>query len=102
VSDVDDGPAADSMPSAHDPIAPESLVVDRIVDGRHAVLLIGPQEVEVVIDASLLPVGTHEGDWFRLSFTPDPAVTAARRTDVEQRLARLRAERRGGRFSSEE
>jgi len=83
---------------AIDAIDHDALVVDRIVDGRHAVLLIGPDETELVVDVALLPEGTLEGDWLRLGLTPDPASTAARRADVEARLARLRAERSGGRF----
>lgn len=35
-----------------------AAVVDRIEDGRYAVLLIGPDEVELVVDAILLPEGT--------------------------------------------
>jgi hypothetical protein len=85
--------------SANDGIAQDALVVDRIVDGRHAVLLIGPDEIELVIDVDLLPAGTVEGDWLRLGFVPDPASTASRRADVEARMTRLRDERSGGRFS---
>jgi len=91
---------AEPDPSAgSDVVDGDALVVDRIVDGRHAVLLIGPDEVELVIDLALLPAGTSEGDWFRLGLTADPALTAARRNDAEQRLARLRRDRRGDRFS---
>jgi hypothetical protein len=92
----------DAVTPADDGVAQDALVVDRIVDGRRAVLLIGPDEVELVIDAALLPEGTLEGDWLRLGLTPDPVLTAARRADVEARLARLRAERSGGRFSPAE
>ena len=95
MSDSIDTPYA----SASDEIAQDELVVDRIVDGHHAVLLIGPDEIELVIDVDLLPEGTAEGDWLRLGFTPDTASTEARRADVEARLARLRVERRGGRFN---
>jgi hypothetical protein len=95
-------PDTDPAASGSDDVTTDALVVDRIVDGRYAVLLIGPREVELVVERTLLPDGTAEGDWFRLGLIPDPALTAQRRADVERRLARLRTERRGGRFSAEE
>jgi hypothetical protein len=81
------------------PIGRHAAVLDRIVDGRLAVLLVGPDEVELVLELSSLPVGAAEGDWFRLGLRADPDLTAERRTDVEGRLARLRDQRSGGRFS---
>jgi hypothetical protein len=95
-------PTHDRNAPANEDVPQDALVVDRIVDGRHAVLLIGPDEVELVIDVALLPQGTAEGDWLRLGLTADAALTAARRSDVEARMARLRAERTGGRFSPPE
>jgi hypothetical protein len=83
------------------PIGRDSAVLDRIVDGRLAVLLVGPDEVELVLDASSLPEGAVEGDWFHLDLRADPALSAERRGDLEARLARLRAERSGGRFSAD-
>jgi hypothetical protein len=94
-------PDADPSATEDDAVADDALVVDRIVDGRHAVLLVGPDEIELVIDVARLPAGTKEGDWFRLALTADPELTAARRHDLEQRLAQLRLDRRGGRFSPE-
>lgn len=75
-----------------------AAVVDRIEDGRYAVLLIGPDEVELVVDAILLPEGTGEGDWLRVGFVRDPGLTAERRADVERRMERIRRTRGGGRF----
>jgi hypothetical protein len=76
----------------------DAAVVDRIEDGRHAVLLVGPEEVELVLDVALLPEGTAEGDWLRLVLTPDVELTASRRTALTERLERIRRTRRGGRF----
>jgi hypothetical protein len=93
--------AGERVDRADDPPR-DALVVDRIVDGRHAVLLVGPDEVELVVDVGVLPDGVGEGDWLRLGLRPDPELTAERRTDVEARLARVRDERRGGRFSAQD
>jgi hypothetical protein len=73
-------------------------VVDRIVDGRHAVLLVGEAEVELHVDVTLLPEGTAEGDWLRIGFTVDADRTAQRRSDIEDRMERIRRTRGGGRF----
>lgn len=81
-----------------DPFADLSAVLDRIEDGRFAVLLVGPDEVELVVDATLLPEGTSEGDWLRVGFASDPELTAARREDIARRMERIRRTRGGGRF----
>ncbi len=75
-------------------------VVDRIEDDRSAVLLVGPGEVELVVDRGLLPPGTREGDWLRVHLAADPARTEQRRTAMEARLEHLRNTRRGGRFDA--
>jgi hypothetical protein len=82
-----------------DPAVPaDAAVVDRIVDGRHAVLLVGAEEVELVLDVALLPEGTSEGDWLRIGFTPDRDRTSEHRTDLEDRMERIRRTHGGGRF----
>ena len=81
-----------------DAIPDDAAVVDRIEDGRHAVLLVGPDEVELVFDVALLPEGSREGDWLRVGLTADPERTAARRADVASRMERLRRERGSDRF----
>lgn len=82
------------------PAEPQDVtaVVDRIEDGLHAVLLVGPDEVELVVDVTLLPEGTAEGDWLRVGFVRDPALTTERREAIERRMERIRRTRRGGRF----
>jgi hypothetical protein len=81
-----------------DAVQDVTAVVDRIEDGMHAVLLVGPDEVELVVDATLLPEGTVEGDWLRVGFVRDPALTEERREALERRMERIRRTRRGGRF----
>ena len=79
-------------------IPPDAAVVDRIEDDASAVLHVGPDEVELIVDVALLPEGTQEGDWLRLGFRADPERTAFRRTALEGRLDRIRRSRGGGRF----
>jgi hypothetical protein len=89
-----------------DPIAPDRAVVDRIVDGETAVLLLGPAEEEVLLPAASLPPGATEGSWVVVDreVTPpevvevDAALTDARAEAFDARLERLRRDRRGGRF----
>jgi hypothetical protein len=82
-----------------DEVPVDAAVVDRIEDGGRAVLLVGPGEVELVVDAPLLPGDVQEGDWLRLTFRPDEALTAARRGALAERLERIRRHRGGGRFA---
>lgn len=79
-------------------IPSDAAVVDRIEDGTHAVLHVGPDEVELIVDVALLPEGTAEGDWLRVGLSADPERTASRRTALEGRLDRIRRSRGGGRF----
>jgi hypothetical protein len=84
---------------ADDAVPADAAVVDRIEDGRLAVLLVGEAEVELVVDVALLPEGTAEGDWLRVGFAADAERTAQRRSDLEDRMERIRRTRGGGRFS---
>ena len=88
-------PADDAVTGA---VPDDAAVVDRIVDGRHAVLLVGAGEVELVVDVARLPEGTVEGDWLRIGLAADPERTAQRRRDLEERMERIRRTRGGGRF----
>jgi hypothetical protein len=80
------------------PVGNDAAVIDRIEDGRHAVLLVGAGEVELVVDVALLPAGAREGDWLRIGFSADPERTDARRGALEGRLDAVRRTRGGGRF----
>jgi len=79
-------------------IPSDAAVVDRIEDGTHAVLHVGPDEVELIVDVALLPHGTVEGDWLRVGLSADRERTASRRTALEGRLDRIRRSRGGRRF----
>jgi hypothetical protein len=85
---------------------PDRAVVDRIVDGATAVLLVGPDEVEVHLPADALPEGVTDGTWLILDLgvtTPrvlaiDHDLTTQRTGELRQRLDRVRQERSGSRF----
>lgn len=77
-------------------------VVDRIVDGEHVVLLVGPSEREWIVPRSLLPEGLREGLWLRITCEGDRlarAVVDNDRTDAASRRieAKLNLLRQRGR-----
>ncbi len=90
-----------------DPIPHDRAVVDRIVDNRHATLLRGPDEVELIVAAASLPADATEGTWLVLNrvdtewrvIDTDHQMTSEHRRDLEGRLDQIRANRRGDRFS---
>jgi len=94
MSDTPTGTPADRTAD----VPADAVVVDRIEDGRHAVLLVGPAEVELVLDVAVLPEGTREGDWLRFGLTPDVELTESRRSGLTDRLEHIRRTRGGGRF----
>jgi hypothetical protein len=98
MSDTPADVPADVPADAAVDVPADAAVVDRIEDGRHAVLLVGAAEVELVVDVALLPEGTVEGDWLRLGLTADVELTASRRSALSDRLERIRRTRGGGRF----
>lgn len=80
------------------PAPPEKAVVDRIVDGHTAVLLVGEDEREVLVPVEALPEGVGEGAWLRVIGDPprfewDPDETARARERIARKLELLR--RRG-------
>lgn len=85
-------------------VAADRAVVDRIVDGVTAVLLVGPDETEMRVDVADLPDGTAEGTWLIVGGDPvgvqgvDAEMSADRQVELGQRIQRLRDQRRGGRF----
>lgn len=88
-------------------IGHDRAVVDRIVDGRTAVLLVGPDEVELLLAAAALPDGAGEGTWVVLEAVTDPPelmlriddqLTEQRFDDLSARLDAIRRARGGGRF----
>ena len=73
-------------------------VVDRIEDGKHAVLLIEDNQMEKVVPASQLPEGATDGTWLQVSFDGDQLVsveidheeTERMRAQISEKMARLR------------
>jgi hypothetical protein len=65
-------------------------VIDRIVDGKHAVLLVGESEEEKIISYSLLPVGVGEGSWLNVQFDGDTLISIkADQSETDQRKKRI-------------
>jgi hypothetical protein len=89
-----------------DAVPADRAVVDRIVDGATAVLLVGPDEREAHVDARLLPGGATDGTWLVVDPTTSPVdvlgvdeeLTRRRADDISVRMQRMREGRQGGRF----
>lgn len=82
-------------------------VVDRIVDGAHAVLLVGDDETEVILPVTDLPEGAKEGSWLHVTQEADQVVVIGldeqATGDAEERIASKLDElrQRGSRFQPE-
>lgn len=70
-----------------DPMATQSAVIDRIVDGTHAVLLVGPDEVERIVPRRTLPADVREGTWLKVRFRGDCLVDAVIDTEATEAAA---------------
>ncbi|QQK75855.1 DUF3006 domain-containing protein [Salicibibacter cibarius] len=83
----------------------EKAVLDRIEDGKHAVLLIGDEEKEKIIPSSELPEGSKEGMWFQVDLEDskivkisiDQAETKKREKRISDKMAKLK-KKKGGKF----
>jgi hypothetical protein len=72
-------------------------VVDRL-EGDKAVVLVGEEEEQLVVDRKKLPAGTKEGDWLRadveddvlLGAELDPEKTASAQQRINGKLDALR------------
>ena len=77
----------------------ERAVVDRIVDGRTAVILVGEDERQHHYPADELPEGATEGTWLRVqvesgevvSVEVDQEKTDGTRRRVQEKMDKLRA-----------
>lgn len=97
-----------SDPDRQEPPGEVQAVVDRLEEGLedslYAVLLVGEAERELILPAHRLPRGAQEGSWLRLtmegervvSLVLDEAETAARRSRIQAKRARLQT--RGRKF----
>lgn len=83
----------------------EKAVIDRIVDGRNAVLLVGDTEREVVLPVEQLPEDASEGTWLRVQIEGHMITAIAVDRDETETVQRRIAEkmmllrRRGGRLT---
>ena len=92
--------------SGEPPIPDNRAVIGRIVDAATAVLLVGPDETELLLPADELPAAAREGVWVILDLDSDPVAVLAVDTDLtEQRarriaeqMERIRRQQSGGRF----
>src|SRR5690606_2505221 len=72
------------------------LVLDRVVDGKYFVFLVGPREVELVVPADACTAG-RAAAWCRAALEQDDAAARAR---IEDKLAQLRQRARPRRVVS--
>ena len=88
------------------PIPHNRAVIDRIVDGTTAVLLVGPDETELLLPADELPETATEGVWVTLDPDSDPPavlavdteLTEQRTKKIDDQMQRIRRRQAGGRF----
>lgn len=81
-----------------------AAVIDRFVDGGHAVLLVGPAEAELIVPRAALPADATEGTWLNVQLdgqrliaaTVDESATDAATERVVSKMDLLR--RRGSRL----
>ncbi|MBT2570679.1 DUF3006 domain-containing protein [Planococcus sp. ISL-110] len=80
-------------------------ILDRIEDGRHAVILVEKEGVELILPADRLPEGSRINSWFtidaengQLMVTLDEELSLAKSGQAEELIARLRTRKKGSRF----
>lgn len=89
---------ADPSAMSEETEADNAAVLDRIVDGQFATLMVGPTETEIIVNVGLLPEGAREGDWFQIGFSVDPETTDMRRGAAEDALGGIRERQGDSRF----
>ena len=72
----------------------ERAVIDRIVDGTHAVLLIGEGQIERIEPVERLPADVAEGDWLQVHYCGDTLVAIERDPDTTSEMRRRIAAKR--------
>ncbi|ANU09050.1 hypothetical protein A1A1_06897 [Planococcus antarcticus DSM 14505] len=80
-------------------------ILDRIEDGRYAVILVEGEELELVLPANRLPEGSQINAWFiigaengQLAVALDEETTRIKSEQAEELMARLRTNKKGSRF----
>lgn len=80
-------------------------ILDRIEDGRHAVILVEEEGIELILPANRLPEGSQINSWFtidtengQLMMALDEELSLAKSEQAEELMARLRKKKKGSRF----
>lgn len=80
-------------------------ILDRIEDGRHAVILVEEEGIELILPANCLPEGSQINSWFtidtengQLMMALDEELSLAKSEQAEELMARLRTKKKGSRF----
>ncbi|TWT04332.1 DUF3006 domain-containing protein [Planococcus sp. CPCC 101016] len=80
-------------------------ILDRIEDGRHAVILVEAEGIELVLPANRLPEGSQINSWFtidaengQLALSLDQKTTSSKSEQAEELMMRLRRKKKGSRF----
>lgn len=80
-------------------------ILDRIEDGRHAVILVEEEGIELVLPANRLPEGSQVNSWFtidaengQLAVTLDEETSIAKAEQAEELMTRLRTKKKRSRF----
>ncbi|MEX2563011.1 MAG: DUF3006 domain-containing protein [Nitriliruptoraceae bacterium] len=86
-------------------IGHDRAVVDAIVDGTTARILVGPEELPWDVPVEALPQGASEGTWLVIDVPQaivriDEELTSQRASDLRDRLSQLR-NRSSGRFDNQ-
>lgn len=69
-------------------------VVDRI-ENQIALVLLGDEEIKIDIPLALLPEGTKEGSFLKVTFELDPAGEQAQREKISALLDKLKNKNNG-------
>lgn len=80
-------------------------ILDRIEDGRYAVILVEEEGIELILPANRLPEGSRINSWFtidaengQLMMALDEELSLAKSEQAEELMARLRKKKKGSRF----
>lgn len=72
-----------------------AAVIDRIVDGKKAVLLVGDEHKQLIVSLEDLPEGSKEGLWLQIELENNKLITAKldgeRTEDMKKRISAKRA-----------
>ncbi|AQU78104.1 DUF3006 domain-containing protein [Planococcus faecalis] len=80
-------------------------ILDRIEDGRYAVILVEAEKLELILPFDYLPAGSHINSWFtidaenrQLSIILDEETSLIKNQQTKELMDRLRMRKKGSRF----